>query len=108
MAQPRYSIHELERMLKQAYLESEQEKANMADCCTQAPAPSSGLGSYGTQGGCEPQRPATRLESTLNRLDRTVYQATIDSEKAAKVHDILVAHPEFFDFLEVLESGLVR
>lgn len=93
------STEYLETELKQRYAKQNQ------DCCTQtvgyAQASNSNL-------GCETSRPKTRKESNLYRLDQTIYQATVDSEKAAKVRTILDAHPEFFDFIEVLESGLIR
>lgn len=52
-------------------------------------------------------RPATHAESAINRLDEKVYRSAVDGEKAARIREILTRHPEFFEFLEVLNSGLV-
>lgn len=83
------TIEQLESALKFQY--------SSKDCCTSAPSP---------QG---PQiRAASRKEANLERLKQTINQGVRESEKAAKVRDILQAHPEFFDFLEVFESGLIR
>lgn len=118
-------VSRLERELKQAYYNEEKaairdtegpSQPHPVDTCNEACyAPATNY-PYPTQPqqkgiyGCDTRaggRPATRAESTIHRLDEVVYRATVDSEKAARVRDILTRHPEFFELMEVLNSGLV-
>jgi hypothetical protein len=89
------TIQQLEMALKMRYA------ATPADCCGQAAA-------YTTSPQNAEIRPRSRRESNYARLQQTITQAKADGEKAIRVLSIVTDHPEFFDFLEASESGLIR
>lgn len=93
-----YTVEELEVMLKQAYERRAGEpRAYTEDVRTNA-----------AQGyEASPSRPMTTAEWKTREIARRALEQKTEAEKADMVLTILRAHPEFFDFLEVLKSGLV-
>jgi hypothetical protein len=99
MAHPRYSISELESMLKQAYYEAEDEKGNIAavnECATET------RGIYGSS-PAQPRRSTPKEESEKN-FEHHRDQA----DKSGRAVKFFQINPAFSDFVELVRSGAIQ
>src|ERR1700679_3840463 len=83
---------------KRRHYENVASGLNAGDCCVGQAAPPM---------VCEAQRPRTAAEQTIYDLSQRAYDATVQGERAKKALDILQAHPEFLELIELIRTGMV-